>query len=134
MRWLVGLPPAILVAVALCQIVLAQTLDLSPWVGGGFGMFASTDGRGYRHLHIFALQEGVQQEIFPPRALEDRVRRARSLPSERNLRRLALELGEHRTSTRAIRVQVFKTDFDRKTLRPTSHLLREVEVALVAAR
>jgi hypothetical protein len=32
-------PGGVLIVVALHQLFLAQTADLSPWSGGGFGMF-----------------------------------------------------------------------------------------------
>ena len=38
-----GAIPLLLTAVALRQIVLVHTAGLSPWHGGGFGMFASID-------------------------------------------------------------------------------------------
>ena len=38
-----GAVPLLLIAVALRQIILVQTAGLSPWHGGGFGMFASID-------------------------------------------------------------------------------------------
>lgn len=44
-RWLV---PSILVGVALLQITLAHTANLSPWKGGGFGMFSSIDSPSMR--------------------------------------------------------------------------------------
>lgn len=35
--------PALLIVVALTQLVLTQTTDLTPWKGGGFGMFTVVD-------------------------------------------------------------------------------------------
>lgn len=37
-------PAIVLILVALTQWVLASTVPVSPWVGGGFGMFATVDG------------------------------------------------------------------------------------------
>ena len=39
----VGAVPLLMTAVALRQIVLVHTAGLSPWHGGGYGMFASID-------------------------------------------------------------------------------------------
>ena len=45
--------PALLLAlVAVCQIVLAKTADLTPWKGGGFGMFATLDHNAHRRLEV----------------------------------------------------------------------------------
>ena len=48
--WRSAVPAALLVTVALGQIVLARTVDLSPWKGGGFGMFATLDGTASRYV------------------------------------------------------------------------------------
>lgn len=47
--------PGLLCAVALVQLYLALVGTLTPWKGGGFGMFASTDGVSSRHVsvHVF---------------------------------------------------------------------------------
>jgi len=38
------LAPTLLVVVALAQWVAAEVVPVSPWIGGGFGMFATVDG------------------------------------------------------------------------------------------
>lgn len=38
------LAPALLVVVALTQWLAAEVVPVSPWIGGGFGMFATVDG------------------------------------------------------------------------------------------
>ncbi len=128
--WLEYIPAALLVAVAASQLILAHTTELSPWVGGGFGMFASTDGRGARHLHVVELRSGIERELYPTEELGDLVRRARSLPTDGNLRALALALAEpsRRDGSASIRVEVWRTRFDRKTLIPSTRLVRGLEV------
>ena len=44
--WRTLLPVAVLLAVAARQVVLTHTAGLSPWKGGGFGMFSTTDDAG----------------------------------------------------------------------------------------
>jgi hypothetical protein len=44
-RWLA---PGLLMAVAVMQLFLAWNRDLSPWKGGGFGMFSSVDAPSMR--------------------------------------------------------------------------------------
>jgi len=48
-------PIILLIAVALHQIFLARSAALSPWSGGGFGMFSTLDHGSRRHLHTFVL-------------------------------------------------------------------------------
>ncbi len=128
--WLEYIPATLLVAVAASQLILAHTAELSPWVGGGFGMFASTDGRGARHLHVVELRTGIERELYPTEELGDLVRRARSLPTDRNLRALALALAEpsRRDESVSVRVEVWRTRFDPRTLTPSTHLVRGLEV------
>lgn len=46
------LPPALLVAVAVVQFVVAHVTPLSAWKGGGFGMFSTSNHTGSRVLRI----------------------------------------------------------------------------------
>ena len=134
MRWLRYIPCLILVAVALHQLFLAHTAGLSPWSGGGFGMFSTTDAGATRHLHAFVLRPGILREIEPPRKLDELVRRALTLPSDSNLGALAAAIAEVPTPDygppTAVRVQVWATRFDARTLAPRSHILRALEVDL----
>lgn len=57
-RWAV---PLLLICVALRQIVLVYTVGLTPWKGGGFGMFSSVDKARSRLI----LVEGITTEGKP---------------------------------------------------------------------
>ena len=137
-HWLAYLPSTLLVAVALSQLVLAHSAALSPWAGGGFGMFSSTDAGARRHLHVFAIRPGLEIEVPPPRALGKLARRARVLPSDANLRALALEISALPSpdpgAPTSVRVEVWRTRFDPETLIPSSHMLRSLEVSLEGAQ
>lgn len=128
------LPPALLVAVALHQLVLAFRADLTPWCGGGFGMFSTTDGRFARHLHVYALSPGLRVELEIPPALDERARKAAALPEYGRLRALARDfapyLGSDFEAPETIRLEVYATRWDARTLAPSGVLLRQVEVAL----
>lgn len=134
--WLRGLAPGLLVGVAGVQVALWACCDLSPWSGGGFGMFASTDAGGARHLHAYALYEGVRVELAPDAVDPELVLRALTFPDERRVRRLAEALGAtvdpvwgrpHR-----VEVSVFRTRFDPDSLTPRGELVRRREVELRA--
>jgi len=131
-HWLRPLPAALLILVATHQIVLAHTSGMSAWTGGGFGMFASTDAGGRRHLHAFVLRPGIRRELRPARASAERVQRTLSLPSDRNLRALAAEIAEIPTPDHgpptAVELQVWRVRFDPQTLAPAGLLLRSLEV------
>jgi hypothetical protein len=122
------LPPALLVVVAIHQAVLVETRDLTPWLGGGFGMFSTTEGPGDRIVRAIAILPAGEREVRIPSALEDRAYRARALPEDRRLRGLASDIARlepvARLSPRAIRVEVWNIAFDRETLAPRVERLR----------
>jgi len=55
--WLI---PVVLCVIAVSQIIRAETTTLSPWKGGGFGMFATMDAPGLRFFTVQALREDGQ--------------------------------------------------------------------------
>jgi len=131
-----ALPPLLLVAVAMAQIAAAKTGTLSPWLGGGFGMFATTDSWSRRHLHAEALRPGLREELDVPDFLRDEVRRALALPNERHLSVLAHELAALEAEQgdpnagplEAISIRVFRLRFDRATLAPSGEPIASFEL------
>ena len=75
------LPVALLVLVAGAQVTLARRAGLSPWKGGGFGMFSTTDDAGRRHVRVFVTAPERSEEIAIAPSLEDAARRAAVLPA-----------------------------------------------------
>jgi hypothetical protein len=130
------LPSLLLLVVACNQLRLACTTALSPWWGGGFGMFATTDAWGTRHVHAFAIRPGVRRELAIPSSLRREVQRALTLPSDSQLRDLAHKLAEVPTpdegALEAIELQVWATRFAPDTLEPSGFLLRSFSVPLSA--
>jgi len=86
-----GLPAMILVMVALLQIYLTQTANLSPWKGGGFGMFGAIDAPAMRAIQAEGLdQDGKPIQLDVYSALDDRtIRRIRTLPRQSDLEQIA---------------------------------------------
>ena len=63
------LPPLLLTVVALLQIVLARTADLTAWKGGGFGMFSTLDHGAYRGVDIVVDGPDRSESLeIPPRS------------------------------------------------------------------
>jgi hypothetical protein len=123
-RWL---PALLLVLVALNQQRLAQTASLSPWSGGGFGMFSSTDSPAARHLHVFLETEGIRRELDIPRQLAQEARRATTLPTRARLERFAEALMAAQDlgaiAWEDIDLQVWGVTYDPDTLTPAGVLL-----------
>ena len=129
-RW-TRLPALLLVAVALWQLGLARGAQLSGWVGGGFGMFATADSWGRRHLHAVLLMPGARRELEVPASLREPLRRALALPSEARLRALGhalLDAYPTDEPVEAVALSVYATRFDRETLAPSGELLNAARV------
>lgn len=131
MSLLRALPSLLLVVVASAQITLAHTRALAPWLGGGFGMFSTTDTWMRRHLHAFALGEGVRRELAPPLDADRAVRRALALPSDANLRALARRLAAAAPgdggALEAIEIQIWGVRYG-EGLVPSGVLLRGARI------
>jgi hypothetical protein len=131
-NWLCYLPIFILIIIALNQIRLSKTSSLSPWWGGGFGMFSSTEARGSRHIHAYAIRPGIRRELEIPSYLAKLERKVLTFPSQSNLEKLAFELADVPTPDEgpleAIQIQIWATYFDSGTLEPSSVLFRHIDV------
>ena len=97
-------------------------------------MFSSTDTRGNRHLHAFALRPGIRRELDIPRSLETDLQHVLVFPTTSALHSLAAELAQVPTPDagplEAIELQVWATHFAPDNLQPSSELLRAVTVRM----
>ncbi len=108
-----------LLAVNHAQLVVRH--DLSPWLGGGFGMFSAIDRRHVVATHLAGPQQG--ESIPLANRLEDEVERALALPTPARLSALATEISKGRAGCRAIRLEIWRTRIDRETWVPSGLLL-----------
>ena len=121
--------PALLVALALAQIGGWQSAGLSPWKGGGFGMFATNDHGAFRSVRVVELAPGGgERPVVLPAELDRLRRHAREVPREANLRRLADALRARAPSLGALRVEVWRTEFAREDLAPRLVLVARAEL------
>ena len=125
-RWL---PPILLLLVAGNQLWLAHSDALSPWSGGGFGMFSTTDSPAHRHVHAFLENEGSRRELFIPRELYEANRRAATLPTRERLSGFADQLLSSETDDRvrwdALEIQVWGVEYEADSLLPVGVLLAQ---------
>lgn len=128
------LPPVLLVSVAVHQLWLARSADLNAWSGGGFGMFATTDAWGRRHLHATAIHPGLRRELDVPVHLRETARAAMALPTESRLRALARALAPYADPAdgplEAVSVQVFRKRYEPLTLTPSGEPIAAVREAI----
>jgi hypothetical protein len=131
-RWRVWLPSMLLVSIACTQIVLARAADLSPWKGGGFGMFATIDGTSTRYVRLYVRAPERSEEVAMQSSFEDAAARAQLCPSRSLMTRLAnVVAARERRYGRAVTsvtVQVWRTTIEGSALRATDRLLRELSV------
>ena len=124
--WRATLPVALLLAVACLQVALARTASLSPWKGGGFGMFSTTDDAGRRHVRVFVSAPDRSEEIAIAPSLEDAALRAAVLPTDGALSRLAERVvareGRYQRPVDTVRIETWRIDYAPDTLAATSRL------------
>jgi hypothetical protein len=130
-RLAVAAPPLLLATVAAVQMTLALTAQLSPWKGGGFGMFASNDGLPFRAVRVFVSAPMRSEELLLPPSLLDAAARAATFPRTRTLESFARSVAarERRQGREVatVRVEVWRASFS-PTLEATRDLLRTLTV------
>jgi hypothetical protein len=142
--------PAVLLVVALIQIHLAHRHYLSPWKGGGFGMFSTIDAPDRRFIRV-TLVASTGEFAVDPTALGDPglLRRVQSMPRGawlRDIGALALrhqwtegrdfehpvavpaDPGDGTLAVHAIRVELMRLDVDRSERSMSLRVLRSCEV------
>ena len=128
-EWRTMLPVGVLLAVAAAQLNLARTAGLSPWKGGGFGMFSTTDDAGRRLVRVFVSAPERSEEMAIPPSLVDAARRAAVLPTDGELARLARSVvdreGRYQRPVDTVRIEAWRIDYAPETLAATTRLLRE---------
>lgn len=128
-RWGPRLAPALLLAVALHQMVLACTESLNPWKGGGFGMFATSDRGGLRDVRAFLRTPQGEEPLPVPADLEGLRLRVRDLPSDAALRALGRELLARAPRQGDVRIEVGLRELDLDAGRMRRRVLRERLIA-----
>lgn len=65
-----------------------ESQHLTPWKGGGFGMFSCVDAGGSRILECRGRVDGSWYPLLPPAEAAEYMKRATNLPSNESLNRL----------------------------------------------
>ena len=111
----VALPTALLLSIAVVQVSLARTMRLSPWKGGGFGMFASVDGQAFRWVRVYVAAPDRSEELLVPPSLEDLAARVSTFPHEAALERFgrAVAAREHRHGrpVETVKIEIWRAEY-----------------------
>ncbi len=84
--------PALLLVIAALQFYLVGDQNLSPWKGGGFGMFSTVDSPSARLLRSYLLTPEGEVQVQVPPHLDRLSEQARSMPTKEHIRALAEQL------------------------------------------
>lgn len=115
-------PAVLLVVIAGWQAIRVETHNQSPWVGGGFSMFAYVDGDQYRPLVAVAADDPGTAIPIPSR-LHREAERLKSAPTDDRAGEFAATLAVR--AGRAVRVEVWRPVFDPSTSTLSAELLAE---------
>ena len=128
-RWAPALPVVLLVLVAGAQMTLAHTSALSPWKGGGFGMFSTLDARPFRYVRVYVTAPERSEELAVPGSLEDAAAAVAVLPTAAQLERFARAVAarerSHGRPVDLVRVEVWREEFAAGSLAPSTRILRQ---------
>ncbi|MCI0441828.1 hypothetical protein L0244_37890 [bacterium] len=128
-KYLAFIPTILLIVVACVQIYLSRNADLTPWKGGGFGMFSTTDGNANRYLRVFVTGPQRSEEILIKPSLEDLATRAEMYPQNSQLEKLAKAIlkdqQQKHLPVQSVRIEVWRIQYDQPTLKPTTEVIHE---------
>jgi hypothetical protein len=87
-----SLPVLLMVGVALSQIGVAWVGGLSPWKGGGFGMFSTVDSPAARFLRIYLVTDDGEIPVLIPDAYQEAARKLCTVANLREAKELLAAL------------------------------------------
>jgi hypothetical protein len=122
------LPPALLVTVGVTQMVMSAHVQLTPWKGGGFGMFSTLDHAPFRGVDVVVEAPDRSEALSIPPSLEEAAARAVNCPADWLLRQLAEGIAarerRHQRPVSRVRLTVWGTHFDTTTLAAHERTIR----------
>jgi hypothetical protein len=132
-RFVIYFPVLLLVTIASIQINLVYSSNLSPWSGGGFGMFSTTDAGGSRHLHAYSVTSGIRRELDSDPKLKKDLEVLLTLPTDYNILKFSDQLANINIpdeGQKTLNIQIWKKSFNPETLEPSTFLLKYKEVPI----
>ncbi len=114
---LAGYVPALILSfVALNQIRLAKTTDMTAWKGGGFGMFSTVDRPRARQVRCNLVGGNNDVPLAIPAELSDLSESVKTNPTGRKMKRLGRRIADtvedRLPGLETVRVEVWKRTLD----------------------
>lgn len=113
------LPVIAFLVIAICNVVLVFRYDLSPWHGGGFGMFSSHEHHTSRYIQVMArTPQGLK--LLNLEAYADELKRLKNLPTPARLSAFLNKTAcaaQLPAQTSMITLSYYKLDFDHEPLK-----------------
>ena len=123
------IPVLLLLVVASIQIYLAHNLYLTPWKGGGFGMFSTTDGNANRSLRIYVTGPNRSEGLLLKGSLEDLAARAQAFPGDHQLETLAKAIYRDQQRKQLpidkVHIEVLRTVYEKPDLQASLQVIRK---------
>jgi hypothetical protein len=86
------LPPVVLIVIALIQLLECHAGNLTPWKGGGFGMFSTSDGVDARFIKAYLIMNKGDMPVSVPSIFGREEQLVRTWPDKKQLTDLATEM------------------------------------------
>ena len=121
--------PTVLCIIAFVQIFNAYEYNLSPWKGGGFGMFSKVDAPSARYLKVYLITDKDEDAIRTPKSLRDLERKFVTFPTQGLGSQFAkgiIAIVGDALDFDYVRVEAWKYRFDMKSERLEGVKLQEV--------
>jgi hypothetical protein len=110
------------------QVYLTRTEHLTPWKGGGFGMFSTNDDPS-RQVHVWIVGQEGEKKVELPEGSWSEAALTATFPSQGRLTKLgrriaAIERAEGEAVS-GVRIQIWRSVFSPSTFEPRLELIRE---------
>jgi hypothetical protein len=121
-------PSAVLIVVAVTQLVLAKTAHLTAWKGGGFGMFSTLDHGAYRGVDIVIEGPDRSEGLEIPPSLAVLEARSAAFPADWLLAQLAEGVvareRRYQRPVSKVTLTVWQTEFGSASLAASERTIR----------
>ena len=117
--------PIIALLVIAVHFILSSTMQLSPWKGGGFGMYTDVHYY-YNELTFTNLNKPFDSIIIQNRKVAEFVMDVKRFPNDSNLKRIAELVSKYATND-TIRVQLWKPVINSKTASYSRELINQYQ-------